>query len=206
MRSSSTELLGPSDQNYESPEGGRFMFSNLKLSSSILALLVTFVLFQIIALGLGFSSMEGTRYDIARLTNLAIRQDGALSASTRDLMDARINLARAATRIARGGAEPVDIVNHAKEQLSRADSDFASFVSQVSADDESRSKSTTLQQQFRTLRQALGELTGFLDSNNLQAYLDQPTQKYQDAFILEQHHYADFVAFEASASLHSVDQ
>ncbi|WP_434106007.1 methyl-accepting chemotaxis protein [Paraburkholderia caffeinilytica] len=181
------------------------MFSSIKLSSFMLALLATFVLFQIIVQGLGFSSMGGTRDDIARLTNLSIRQGGALNATTRDLMDARINLARAATRVAHGSAEPVEIVKHAKEQLTQADGDFASFVSEASGDGESQSRSVALQQQFRTLRQALGELVGFLDANNLQAYLDQPTQKYQDAFITEQHRYADFVAHEADASLKSLD-
>jgi methyl-accepting chemotaxis protein-2 (aspartate sensor receptor) len=131
----------------------------------MLVLLATFVLFQTTALGLGFLSMEGTRDDIARLTNLAIRQDGALSATTRDLMDARINLARAATRMARGGAEPTDIVRHAKEQLTRADRDFSSFVAQASEGDESHSRSVALQQQFRMVRQALGELTDYLDDN-----------------------------------------
>lgn len=154
------------------------MLSKLKRSSFMVALLVTCVLLQLLSQALGFSSMRGTRDDVAHLT----------------------------TRMARGVSEPADIVGHAKEKLAPADSDFSSFVSQASTNESSHRKSASLQQQFRTLRQALGELTNFLDANNLQAYLDQPTQKYQDAFLLEQHRYAEFVALEAGASLDSVDR
>lgn len=180
--------------------------SKFKLSSSLLLLLATFVAFQIIALGLGFWAMGGTRDDIMSLTDLAIRQADALNSTARDLMDARINLARAGTRMARGGSEPADIVAHAKQQLLQADKDFASFSDQASRHAQSRTRSDAVVQQYRILRGALGDLAGFLDGNNLQSYLDQPTQRYQDAFVREADRYAEFISQQAGLSLKSVDE
>jgi methyl-accepting chemotaxis protein-1 (serine sensor receptor) len=180
--------------------------SKIKLSSSLLLVLATFVVFQMIAQGLGFWAMRGTRGDIMHLTDLAIRQAAALDSTVRDLMDARINLARAATRMARGGTEPADIVAHARQRLAQADKDFSSFVDQASGDTQSRDRVGELTQQFRILRNALGDLAGYLDANNFQPYLDQPTQRYQDDFIAQADRYADFISRDADSSLNSVDE
>ena len=64
-----------------------------------------------------------TTWAICRTSRL--KQVDAVNETTQHLMDARINLSRAGTRMVRGGAEPTDIVQHAREQLTAADQSFA---------------------------------------------------------------------------------
>lgn len=93
------------------------MFRKVKLASGLLAVLAAFCLLQLVTGGIGFWALARSHRDVTALANVALAQVNAVDAATRQLMDARINLARAATRMVRGGAEPLAIVQHARDQL-----------------------------------------------------------------------------------------
>jgi methyl-accepting chemotaxis protein-1 (serine sensor receptor) len=86
------------------------MFSKIKVASGLLCVLAAFCVFQLVTVGLGFWSLTRTHDDVGDLSNIALKQVDAVSQATQRLMDARINLSRAGTRVVRGGTEPTDIV------------------------------------------------------------------------------------------------
>ncbi|WP_322104565.1 methyl-accepting chemotaxis protein [Paraburkholderia sp. J41] len=181
------------------------MFSKIKVASGLLCVLVAFCVLQLVTEGLGFWSLTRSHDDVAALSKVALRQASAADVITQQLMDARINLSRAGTRMVRGGAVPTEMVNHARDQLSLADRSFAELMDVPPINDDNRERVAALAQRYQVLRKALGELVDDLNSNNLQAFLDQPTQSYQDAYLAELHNFAQFNAATSHASLQSID-
>ena len=181
------------------------MFSKIKLASGLLSVLAAFCLLQLITGGIGFWFLTSTHQDVRELANVALVQVNAVNETTQHLMDARINLSRAGTRMVGGGAEPTAIVQHAREQLELADKSFARFTDAPKTNDENRAHAAALTEKYQALHTALGELVQYLDSNNVKAFMDQPTQSFQDAFINEQRAFTQFGDGASHASLDSID-
>ena len=181
------------------------MLKKASVSTSLLVVLVVFCLFQVVTEGLGFWSLTETHEDVGNLSNIALKQVNEVNETTQRLMDARINLSRAGTRMARGGTEPVDFVQHAREQLVLADKSFAAFVNAPKTGDENKARTAALQEKFQAYHGALSELTQYLDANNLQAFLDQPTQGFQDRYLAEQQNFARFGDTASQSYLDSID-
>ncbi len=180
------------------------MFSKIKVSTGLLCVLIAFCAFQLVTAAFGFWALTRTHANVDELSNIAIEQSNAVHETTQQLMDARINLSRAGTRMAKGGEEPVQIVQHAREQLALADKSFAHFVD-ASRAGHAASNTDALVERYNKFHGALGELAGFLDANNLQAFLDQPTQGMQDAYLKEVHDFEGFADTSGRASLDSID-
>jgi methyl-accepting chemotaxis protein-1 (serine sensor receptor) len=181
------------------------MFSKIKLASGLLCVLAAFCLLQLVTGALGFWSLTSTHDDVGDLANVALKQVDAVNETTQHLMDARINLSRAGTRMVRGGTAPADIVQHAREQLEQADKSFARFADAPKASDENRARAAALADKYQKLHTALGELVQYLSGGNLQAFLDQPTQSFQDAYLGEQRNFVQFGDAASRASLDSID-
>jgi methyl-accepting chemotaxis protein-1 (serine sensor receptor) len=181
------------------------MFSKIKVASGLLCVLAAFCIFQLVTEGLGFWSLTRSHDDVGDLANVALTQVNAVSETTQHLMDARINLSRAGTRMVRGGAEPADIVQHAREQLAAADHSFGVFMNAPKLNDENSTRAAALAERYQKLHTALGELAQFLDAGNIQAFLDQPTQSMQDAYLTELHNFTQFGDAMSRASIDSID-
>ncbi|CAE6746429.1 methyl-accepting chemotaxis protein [Paraburkholderia haematera] len=181
------------------------MFSKIKVASGLLCVLAAFCVFQLVTVGLGFWSLTRTHNDVGDLSNIALKQVDAVNETTQHLMDARINLSRAGTRMVRGGAEPADIVQHAREQLTAADQSFGAFMSAQKTSDENTTRAAALAERYKKLHDALSELVQFLDGNNIQAFLDQPTQGFQDAYLAESRNFVQFGDAASRASIDSID-
>ena len=181
------------------------MFSKIKLASGLLFVLAAFCLLQLVTGGIGFWFLTSTHHDVGDLANVALVQVNAVNETTQHLMDARINLSRAGTRMVGGGAEPTAIVQHAREQLVLADKSFARFADAPKTSDENRAHATALAEKYKTLHTALGELAQYLDNNDVKSFMDQPTQSMQDAFLNEQHAFTQFGDAQSQASLDSID-
>jgi methyl-accepting chemotaxis protein-2 (aspartate sensor receptor) len=181
------------------------MFSKIKLASGLLSVLAAFCLLQLVTGGIGFWFLTSTHHDVGELANVALVQVNAVNETTQHLMDARINLSRAGTRMVGGGAEPTAIVQHAREQLELADKSFARFTDAPKTNDENRAHAAALTEKYQALHTALGELVQYLDGNNVKAFMDQPTQSFQDAFINEQRAFTQFGDGASRASLDSID-
>lgn len=181
------------------------MFGKIKVSSGLLAVLVVFCLFQLVTEGLGFWSLSRTHDDVGSLSDIALKQVNAVNETTQHLMDARINLSRAGTRMVRGGAEPTEIVQHAREQIAAADKSFTSFLNAHKTGDENVTRTAALQAKYAEYAKALSELVQYLDAGNIQAFLDQPTQGFQDRYLAEQQNFVNFGDAAGRGYLSSID-
>ncbi|VWB65292.1 chemotaxis protein [Burkholderia lata] len=181
------------------------MFGKIKLASGLLGVLTVFCLFLFAIEALGFWALKSTRSGVDDLSNVAITQVGAASQATQQLLDARINLSRAGTRMVRGGPKPEDIIRHAGASLAEADKAFAALTAAQPVDDANRARVTALAERYRALRGALGELVQFLDADNIQAFLDQPTQSIQDAYIAELRRFTDYGGASSRTALDTID-
>ncbi len=182
------------------------MFSKIKVASGLLCVLVAFCVLQLVTEGLGFWSLTRTHDDVKDLSKVALRQASAANETTQHLMDARINLSRAGTRLIRGGgAAPTDIIGHAQEQLAAADQSFSALNAVEPINDEDRARVAALGQRYQVYHKALAELVDDLNANNIQAFLDQPTQSYQDAYLGELQEFSRFSSAASRSSLESID-
>ncbi|WP_423367606.1 methyl-accepting chemotaxis protein [Burkholderia sp. LMG 32019] len=181
------------------------MFGKIKLASGLLGVLTVFCLFLFAIEALGFWALTSTRGGVDDLSNVAITQVGAASQATQQLLDARINLSRAGTRMVRGGPKPDDIIRHAGASLAEADKAFAALTAAQPVDETNRARVVALTERYRALRGALGELVQFLDADNIQAFLDQPTQSIQDAYIAELHRFTDYGGASSRTALDTID-
>ncbi|MDE1181994.1 methyl-accepting chemotaxis protein [Paraburkholderia sp.] len=181
------------------------MFSKIKVASGLLFVLAAFFVLQLVTEGLGYWSLTRSHDDVGDLANVALRQVDEVNETTQHLMDARINLSRAGTRMVRGGAEPTDIVQHAREQLDEADKSFGLFMNASKIGEENTARASALSDRYQKLHGALAELVQFLDANNIQAFLDQPTQGFQDAYLKESRNFVQFGNAATRASLDSID-
>ncbi|KER73252.1 chemotaxis protein [Burkholderia cepacia] len=181
------------------------MFGKIKLASGLLGVLTVFCLFLFAIEALGFWALKSTRSGVDDLSNVAIAQVDAASQATQQLLDARINLSRAGTRMVRGGPKPEDIIRHAGASLAEADKAFAALTAAQPVDDTNRARVAALAERYRALRGALGELVQFLDADNIQAFLDQPTQSIQDAYIAELHRFTDYGGASSRTALDTID-
>ncbi|WP_321789915.1 methyl-accepting chemotaxis protein [Burkholderia pyrrocinia] len=181
------------------------MFGKIKLASGLLGVLTVFCLFLFAIEALGFWALTSTRSGVDDLSNVAIAQVDAASQATEQLLDARINLSRAGTRMVRGGPKPEDIIRHAGASLADADKAFAALTAAQPVDDTNRARVAALAERYRALRGALGELVQFLDADNIQVFLDQPTQGIQDAYLAELHRFADYGSASSRTALDTID-
>ncbi|CAI8695003.1 Tar ligand binding domain-containing protein [Burkholderia pyrrocinia] len=181
------------------------MFGKIKLASGLLGVLTVFCLFLFAIEALGFRALASTRSGVDDLSNVAIAQVNAANQATEHLLDARINLSRAGTRMVRGGPKPEDIIRHAGASLADADKAFAALTAAQPVDDTNRTRVAALAERYRALRGALGELVQFLDADNIQAFLDQPTQGIQDAYIAELHRFAEYGSASSRTALDTID-
>jgi methyl-accepting chemotaxis protein-2 (aspartate sensor receptor) len=99
----------------------------------------------------------------------------------------------------------VEIVQHAREEIALAEKSFTSFLDAPKTGDENRARTAALQAKYAEYAKALSELVQYLDSNNLQAFLDQPTQGFQDRYLAEQQKFVDFGNASSNAYLQSID-
>ncbi|NDY74706.1 HAMP domain-containing protein, partial [Desulfobacter hydrogenophilus] len=89
--------------------------------------------------------------------------------------------------------------------LSAAEQSFNAFMSAQKTSDENTARATALAEKYKKLHDALTELAQFLDSNNIQAFLDQPTQGFQDAYLGESRNFVQFGTTASRASIDSID-
>ena len=191
---------------YFGKRGCQVMFGKIKVASGLLAVLVVFCLFQLVTEGLGFWSLSRTHDDVGNLSDIALKQVNAVNKTTQHLMDARINLSRAGTRMVRGGTEPTEIVQHAREQIAAR----RQVVQRVPRTRRRPATKTGAHGRAageirRRIRRRSSELVQYLDAGNIQAFLDQPTQGFQDRYLAEQQNFVNFGDAAGRAYLASID-
>jgi methyl-accepting chemotaxis protein-4 (peptide sensor receptor) len=145
---------------------------------------------QLATSGLSYTAFRSDHHNLNLIT-LGSQQRDALSLSWVSLLQARNTLNRAGTRAAL--KLPHDQVNalmgNARSSLQKADLYFNQFLAVPRNSEQEQQLTATTKASYDRLRNTLRELIGFLENDNLQAFMDQPTQKTQDLFE------ADFVQY-----------
>ncbi|CAI1580590.1 MULTISPECIES: methyl-accepting chemotaxis protein [Serratia] len=166
------------------------MFNRIRVSTSLFLLLMTFCVMQLATSGLSYTAFRSDNHNLNLIT-LGSQQRDALSLSWVSLLQARNTLNRAGTRAAL--KLPQDQVNalmgNARSSLQKADLYFNQFLAVPRNSEQEQQLTETTKASYDRLRNTLRELIGFLENDNLQAFMDQPTQKTQDLFE------ADFVQY-----------
>ncbi|MDW5498759.1 methyl-accepting chemotaxis protein [Pseudomonas lundensis] len=166
------------------------MFNRIRVSTSLFLLLMTFCVMQLATSGLSYTAFRSDNHNLNLIT-LGSQQRDALSLSWVSLLQARNTLNRAGTRAAL--KLPQDQVNalmgNARSSLQKADLYFNQFLAVPRNSEQELQLTETTKASYDRLRTTLRELISFLENGNLQAFMDQPTQKTQDLFE------ADFVQY-----------
>ncbi|MEG7406059.1 methyl-accepting chemotaxis protein [Serratia marcescens] len=166
------------------------MFNRIRISTSLFLLLMTFCVLQLASSGLSYSAFRSDNHNLDIIT-LGSQQRDSLSLSWVSLLQARNTLNRAGTRAAlKLPQEQVnELMSSARSSMQKADLYFNQFMAVERSSEQQSQQTATTKASYERLRGALRELIGFLEKGELQAFMDQPTQKTQDLFE------ADFVQY-----------
>ncbi|HEJ7269016.1 TPA: Tar ligand binding domain-containing protein [Serratia marcescens] len=166
------------------------MFNRIRISTSLFLLLMTFCVLQLASSGLSYSAFRSDNHNLDIIT-LGSQQRDSLSLSWVSLLQVRNTLNRAGTRAAlKLPQEQVnELMSSARSSLQKADLYFNQFMAVERSSEQQNQQTATTKASYERLRGALRELIGFLEKGELQAFMDQPTQKTQDLFE------ADFVQY-----------
>ncbi|TBU68386.1 methyl-accepting chemotaxis protein [Serratia marcescens] len=166
------------------------MFNRIRISTSLFLLLMTFCVLQLASSGLSYSAFRSDNHNLDIIT-LGSQQRDSLSLSWVSLLQARNTLNRAGTRAALKLPQEQmnELMSSARSSLQKADLYFNQFMAVERSSEQQNQQTATTKASYERLRGALRELIGFLEKGELQAFMDQPTQKTQDLFE------ADFVQY-----------
>ncbi|MFP1757407.1 methyl-accepting chemotaxis protein [Lonsdalea quercina] len=164
------------------------MLNRIKVVTSLVLILALFSVIQFISSGLFFNSLKTDR-DIFRDTRILNEQRSELDSTWTYLLQARNTLNRAGSRLALNqNGQPADsaiakeLIDLAKKQLQTANEHFREYENIPYSPKQGVMIQAAVKADYDTLNGALNELVLFITTDRLQAFLDQPTQSYQDKF------------------------
>lgn len=163
------------------------MFNRMKVVTSLLLVLVLFGALQLVSGGLFFSSLKNDKENFTVLQTIR-QQQSELNESWVNLLQARNTLNRAGIRHMMdtnnigSGATVAELLARAKSNLVVAEQHYAAYDKIPLNARQDAQSAEKLKQQYGILHGALTELTVLLGEGKINAFFDQPTQSYQDAF------------------------
>ncbi|MFP1933835.1 methyl-accepting chemotaxis protein [Lonsdalea quercina] len=164
------------------------MLNRIKVVTSLVLILALFSVIQFISSGLFFNSLKTDR-DIFRDTRILNEQRSELDSTWTYLLQARNTLNRAGSHLALNqngqsadSAIAKELIDLAKKQLQTANEHFREYENIPYSPKQGVVIQAAVKADYDTLNGALNELVLFITTDRLQAFLDQPTQSYQDKF------------------------
>ncbi|MFP1798147.1 methyl-accepting chemotaxis protein [Lonsdalea quercina] len=164
------------------------MLNRIKVVTSLVLILALFSVIQFISSGLFFNSLKTDR-DIFRDTRILNEQRSELDSTWTYLLQARNTLNRAGSHLALNqngqsadSAIAKELIDLAKKQLQTANEHFREYENIPYSPKQGVMIQAAVKADYDTLNGALNELVLFITTDRLQAFLNQPTQSYQDKF------------------------
>lgn len=163
------------------------MFNRMKVVTSLLLVLVLFGALQLVSGGLFFTSLKDNKENFTVLQTIR-QQQSELNESWVNLLQTRNTLNRAGIRYmmdlnkAGTGATVAELLTSAKNTLSMAEQHYAAYEKIPQDARQDADAAQELKQRYTTLRTALSELILLLGDGKLDAFFEQPTQRYQTEF------------------------
>ncbi|MCC8373993.1 MULTISPECIES: methyl-accepting chemotaxis protein [Photorhabdus] len=180
------------------------MLGRLRISTSLYLLLMMFCVMQIISSGLSLGIIRADQSYIERI-DLGTQKRDTLGLSWAALLQSRNTLNRIAVGKTLQQSEDHigSMVANVKETLDRAEMHFAEFIALPKLNDEDGSSVllASVETSYKEYIKALRELSVFLESGNYDAFLDQPTEKYQQQLESDFNHYMQYIGEEITTAV-----
>ncbi|MBP0997860.1 methyl-accepting chemotaxis protein [Serratia fonticola] len=163
------------------------MFNRMKVVTSLLLVLVLFGALQLVSGGLFFTSLKDNKENFTVLQTIR-QQQSELNESWVNLLQTRNTLNRAGIRYmmdlnkAGTGATVDELLVSAKNTLSMAEQHYTAYEKIPLDARQDAAAADELKQRYTTLHTALSELVTLLGDGKLDAFFEQPTQRYQTEF------------------------
>ncbi|QHM75201.1 Methyl-accepting chemotaxis protein I [Mixta theicola] len=163
------------------------MFKHIKVVTALILVLAIFAVLQIASSGLFFNALKGDRANFV-LTQQIQREQIKLNAAWVALIQARNTLNRAGIRYMLdanhmgSGSTVAELVALANQQLKTADSSFSAYTAEVPDEVKNLPYLVAVNDKYKVLHDALGELVQLLGAGDLKGFVDQPTQGFQNDF------------------------
>ncbi|AUY25670.1 methyl-accepting chemotaxis protein [Mixta calida] len=163
------------------------MFKHIKVVTALIMVLAIFAVLQLASSGLFFNALKGDRESFV-LSQEIQREQINLNAAWVALIQARNTLNRAGIRYMLdanhmgSGSTVAELVALANEQLQTADKNFAAYNQILPDEVKNMPYLVAINDKYKVLHDALGELVQMLGAGNLKGFVDQPTQSYQNDF------------------------
>ncbi|WP_066454665.1 methyl-accepting chemotaxis protein [Castellaniella caeni] len=157
------------------------MFKNIKISNTLLTVVLAFICLQAVLGGLGYWALNRVNDRVQTLYQSAIVQTNTVNAATLSLITARTDLSRYSTRVAQNHPEQNDTLLNARKLIAAADVRIADLQKGLGADD-ARAMAPFLTA-YRQYSDNLKGVDRVLSAGDMQAYLKQGTQKVQDNYM-----------------------
>ncbi|WP_439212225.1 methyl-accepting chemotaxis protein [Duffyella gerundensis] len=161
------------------------MLKRIRIVTGLLGVLVLFAVIQLAMGGMFFHTVKADKDNFAFSQQMSNLQR-AMGTSWVSLVQARNTLNRAGIQHLQDATSPESVaavaklVTLAKSELETADRSMAVFNATLSDEGRAAPDVQALLNDYKAYRQALDELTVFFTTNQFQAFIDQPTQGFQD--------------------------
>ncbi|MFE8047771.1 methyl-accepting chemotaxis protein [Brenneria goodwinii] len=161
------------------------MFNRIKVVTGLIAVLSLFYLSQLVSGGLFFNALTNSKesFTASQRVNL---QKSELDAAWSLLLQTRITLNRAGTRAVLevnglgARADSSGLLASAKATLNDANEHFLRYEKTASGISQNSAQVSEVKKHYLAYHDALIELIQFLSTNEIQKFLDQPTQGFQN--------------------------
>lgn len=163
------------------------MLKRIKIVTSLLLVLALFGLLQLTSGGLFFNALKNDKENFTVLQTIR-QQQSTLNGSWVALLQTRNTLNRAGIRYMMdqnnigSGATVAELMQIATASLKQAEKNWADYEALPRDPRQSEAASAEIKRNYDIYHNALAELIQLLGAGNINAFFDQPTQGYQDAF------------------------
>ncbi|SFT97282.1 methyl-accepting chemotaxis sensory transducer with TarH sensor [Kosakonia arachidis] len=163
------------------------MLTRIKLVTSLLLVLGLFGLLQLTSGGLFFNALKHDKENFTVLKTIR-QQQSTLNTSWVALLQTRNTLNRAGIRYMMdqnnigSGATVSDLMQIASTSLKQAEAGWNAYQALPRDPRQSEEAAAEIKRNYDIYHNALAELIQLLSAGKINAFFDQPTQRYQDGF------------------------
>ncbi|MFJ2684395.1 EAL domain-containing protein [Pseudomonas sp. NPDC087342] len=180
------------------------MRRKLALPNGSMTILTTALVFQCATLVLSFWLVSSNQSSIGNLSNVAVDQVDAVAETVQHLMEARLSLSRANTRIVLFNSIPHEMVQHARVELTLANESFDRFLTRTRVDEENHIRVQALKVVYSRYVDVLSQLVKYTGAGDVHWAIAQPVQEIQEQFLLEQKNFIKYGNNISQSSLQSM--
>ncbi|MCU0121742.1 EAL domain-containing protein [Pseudomonas sp. B2M1-30] len=181
-----------------------YLLRKLAVPRGLRTVLATALVFQCATLILSFWLVTSNQSSIGTLSNVAVDQVDAVAETVQHLMEARLSLSRANTRIVLFNSVPQEMVQHARMELTLANESFDRFLTRTRVDEENHIRVQALKDVYSRYVNVLNQLLKYTGAGDVQWALAQPVQDIQEEFLLEQKNFIKYGNSVSKTSLQSM--